>query len=533
MISVAVSAISLVVIVVVTVVLVNRSYQEESLRKADLRKVVDQVNSTHDSALAVENQQNTTLTGVNTSIAALRGDVDVVKKEYAKKADLANEVVSKKGSFDSVVLGGKGSIAYDEKAGFSLKEGETAVMGFGGGGKKLLVGSELSLSQDDKGDVRVGTVGDKARLMLQNAAGPGLVLKGNKVGIGADPANGELDVAGSMAVKDNIYMGVDKDGKPRRALASGADGIFRVNPDKAYSQVSMESDVVFGGNVMLKAGGITGADGKGGLSFVNGKVGIIGDAAFTGNTMFLGPSGAPVISGEGDSLVINKDGRFNKVQINGEVSFATGEGKTAKFTDPTRIEFHAGSTNGVPLQGPTFVVGEYTEDATSSTVIGSRTYGVATADKLVSPMGVVDNQVSKRGVFTNNNDDGWTVMHNDNNDLVFAPSTMTTNTSSGTETGVFNLYKDGTVMSQGDGRFTGMVSSLGNVLAKGNVEGRNVCLTTDGGPLCLEQEELNYIKMLNAQAKSGTQFATRTDVTNLTNQIVGLQDQLRALNIGI
>jgi hypothetical protein len=544
MISVLVSSLSLVIIVVVTVVLVNKSIDDDSKRKSEMRKLVDQVNTVNDSAVDIETKQNTTIGGVNSSVDALRKDVATMQKDYVKKTDIADTVTSKGGAFETVAVNGKSVISHDEKDGLNFKIGDAKIAGFdaANGGKRMLIGSELSLSQtgkdkaftefDTTGDVFLRTETDKARLVLQN--GPkgtttGMVMKGNKVGFGAEPKYTSLDVAGNMAVMgDGIYMGADKDGKPFNAI-SVKDNAMTIQADKG---VTFNNDVVFGGSVIMKNANIKASATDKGIFFKDGKVGVgmepktypfevAGDMGLKGDNLYMGKDKYyNVMNVKDEMLFVNKDGTLKSVNMDGNISLTnSGAGDNVDVAVPGQLNVKVGkSVNNLPV-APSLEV----------TTDGIYTPGKVWGNEFIGGMGTIDNVYANRSIFGNKNGDYWTIYNNNDKNLSFNPGELTTVNSTGEESGVFNISRTGDVLASGGARFIGNIDTRGNILSDGTLNARALCLRTAAEPMCLEQDDISYVKQQGASYRSGTVPASQSDITLLNQQITNLQDQITAL----
>lgn len=544
MISVLVSSLSLVIIVVVTVVLVNKSIDDDSKRKSEMRKLVDQVNTVNDSAVDIETKQNTTIGGVNSSVANLRKDVASIQTDYLKKTDIADTVKSKAGAFETVAVNGKSVISHDEKDGLNFKIGDAKIAGFdaSGGGKRMLIGSELSLSQtgkdkaftefDTTGDVFLRTETDKARLVLQN--GPkgtttGMVMKGNKVGFGAEPKYTSFDIAGNMAVMgDGIYMGADKDGKPFNAI-SVKDNAMTIQAEKG---VTFNNDVVFGGSVILNNANIKGSATDKGIYLKGGKIGIgmeaktypfetAGDIGVKGDNLFMGKDKYHnVMNIKDEMLFINNDGTLKSVNMNGNISLTnSGSDDNVSVAVPGQLQVKVGkSVNNLPV-APSLEV----------KTDGIYTPGNVWGNEFIGGMGKIDNLYANRSIYGNKNNDYWSMYNNNDKNLVFNPGELTTINSTGEESGVFNITTKGDVIASGGANFTGVIKTRGNMESDGTLNARALCLKTAAEPMCLEQDDISYVKQQGASYRSGTVPASQSDITLLNQQITNLQDQITAL----
>ena len=544
MISVLVSSLSLVIIVVVTVVLVNKSIDDDSKRKSEMRKLVEQVNNVNDSAVDIETKQNTTIGGVNSSVDSLRKDVSTIQKDYVKKNDIADTVTSKGGAFETVTVNGKSVISHDEKDGLNFKIGDAKIAGFdaANGGKRMLLGSELSLSQtgkdkiftefDTTGDVFLRTETDKARLILQN--GPkgtttGMVMKGNKIGFGAEPKYTSFDVAGNMAVLgDGIYMGGDKDGKPFNAIGM-SNNAMTIQADKG---VTFNNDVVFGGSVILNNANIKGSATDKGIYLKGGKIGIgmeaktypfetAGDVGIKGDNIFMGKDKYHnVMNIKDEMLFINNDGTLKSVNMDGNISLTNTEFEdNVDVAVPGQLQVKVGkSVNNLPVAASLKV-----------TTDGISTPGNVWGNEFIGGMGMIDNVYANRSIYGNKNKDYWTVYNNNDKHLVFNPGELTTANSTGEASGVFNITSKGDLIASGGATFSGNIQTTGNIGSDGTLNAKSLCLKTAAEPLCLVQDDISYVKTQGASFRSGTVPATQSQITLLSQQITNLQDQITAL----
>lgn len=546
MISVLVSSLSLVVIVVVTVVLVNKSIDDESKRKGEMRRLVEQVNTVNDSGFDIETKQNNTITEVNKSIDALRQS----QATFVKKSDISNEAVSKVGTFNdanvsnNLTLGGKSILSHNDKDGLNLRIDNNKIVGFDttNSSKRFSLGSEFSLINSGKdkaftdfdvaGDIFLKTENDKARMILQNGAkGPGIVLSGNKVGIGADPKYTNLDVKGNMAVMgDGIYMGADKDGKPFNAI-SVKDNAMTIKADKG---INIPSDVVFGGNIILTNASLKSSEKDKGMTLKDGKVGIGmepktntldvgGDVGITGNNIYMGGDKQHrAFNIEDEMLFINKEGSLKSVNIDGNLNITNKNyNNKVSVSSPSDVEFKIGqSVNNLPVP-PIFKLGK------DGAVVDGKVWG----DSYIGQTSYIDNVYNNRGLYANQKGNFWTIYNNNDKSLVFHPEELTTLNSTGEASGVFNLLQDGTIKSKAGAVFDGKVEVQGNIGTNGTLTGRQLCLKTSADPLCLQQEDILYVRQQGEKFRSGEVPATQAQVTLLNHQFQYLQDQITALRM--
>lgn len=564
MISVLVSSLSLVVIVVVTVVLVNKSIDDETKRKTEIRRIVDQVNTVNDSGYDIETKQNNTIMEVNKSIDALRSDVKSYYNTFAKKSDFENEMVSKVGKFDdlstknlkldsdNLALGKKTILSHNEKDGFNVQLDGNKIVGFdtNNSSKRFALGSEFSVINSGKnkaftefdvaGDVFVKTESDKARMILQNGdKGPGIVLSGNKVGIGADPQFATMDVNGDLAVMgEGIHMGADKYGKPQKMIGI-KDNAMTIQADNGITMqsakgIKIPSDVVFGGNIMMTNANIRSSETDKGITFKDGKVGIgmvpktntldvAGDVGINGDNIFLGSEKQHrALNIEDNKIFVNKDGTLKSVNIDGNLNLTNQNfNNRVSVSSPSDVEFKIGqSINNLPVP-PILRIGK------EGTIVDGKVWG----DSYIGQTSYVDNVYNNRGLYANQNGGFWTIYNNNDKSLVFHPEELTTLNSTGESSGVFNLLQDGTIKSKAGAIFDGKVEVQGSIGTNGTLSGRQLCLKTSADPLCLQQEDILYVRQQGEKFRSGEVPATQAQITILNQQIQYLQDQISGLRM--
>jgi hypothetical protein len=163
------------------------------------------------------------------------------------------------------------------------------------------------------------------------------------------------------------------------------------------------------------------------------------------------------------------------------------------------------------------------------TTDGLYTPGKVWGNEFIGGMGTIDNVYANRSIFGNKNGDYWTIYNNNDKNLSFNPGEMTTVNSTGEESGVFNISRTGDVLASGCARFIGNIDTRGNILSDGTLNARALCLRTAAEPMCLEQDDIFYVKQQGASYRSGTVPASQSDITLLNQQITNLQDQITAL----
>lgn len=506
--SIAVSAISIVLIVVVTVVLINKSYDDESKRKLEMKKLVDQLNTINTSAANIESKQNINLTQIDTGLSGMTSNIQTIQNDYIKKADMANKVESQSGVFKNILLGSNVALSSDGMTPFSLKIGgdTSSIMGFDSTdvGKRLMFGTELSIVQntkpktytgfDEAGDVLVRTSSDKSRLMLQNNMGPGIVLKGNKVGIGADPKFGDLDVNGSVVARgDSFFMGVGADSNALRAMGVVEGNTLSLNPDSKYAKVSIESDVIFNGNVYMKNGSLQTVGGSNGILFAEDKVGIGmtpvksmlevgGDVGIMGNNLYMGVDGVNVFSMDSNMMHVNRDGALTGISFTGDVSMSS-------LKNSSNI----------------------------SMVVG----GGDVPQFSVTNKGVNANDVyAQRGMYQNASNKYWTVFNNNNTSLVFNPGEYNSGSGSVEPTGVVSISSTGDIAALGGGSFKNKVDAVGDLSTAGNVYGTEICSRASGNDICLSFNDISALKRQAQALNTGTKYVSLAELDPNVQRVV-------------
>lgn len=508
MISIAVSAISIVLIVVVTVVLINKSYDAESQRKLEMKKVVDQINTINASAASIESKQNTTLAQMDTGLSGMTSNIQTIQNDFVRKVDMTNKVESQSGVFKNILLGSNVAMSSDRTSPFSLRIGgdTSAIMGFDNTdlGKRMLFGTELSIVQnakpktytgfDEAGDVLVRTSSDKSRLMLQNNMGPGIVLKGNKVGIGADPKFGDLDVNGNVVARGgSFFMGVGADSNALRAMGIVGGDVLSLNPDSKYAKVTVESDVIFNGNVYMKNGSLQTLGGSNGIVLAGDKVGIGmtpvksmlevgGDVGIMGNNMYMGGNGVNVFSMNSNMMHVNRDGTLSGVNFTGDVFLSS-------LKNSSNINMVVGG-GAVPQMSVT--------------------------NKGVS----VNDMYTQRGMYQNAANKYWTVFNNNNTSLVFNPGEYNSGSGSVEPTGVVSISPDGDIAALGGGSFKSKVDAVGDMSTAGNLYGTEICSRAGGNDICLSFNDISALKRQAQALNTGTKYVSLAELDPNVQRVV-------------
>lgn len=539
MIAIILSILCLIIIVFVTVILINRSLDEEKQRKNDIKSVVDQVNSSNTAASGVEVKQNsymqslnTNITTIDTNTANLKKDIAEVQKSmikpddlkvYSKKEDLTKEV-----STSSISLNSKSSITHNDALAFNMGTGASAknmaIFNVKDGDVFEKIGGDLTLTKTAKGDNIISTTIPKTKLMIQNEGGPGLIMNGNKVGIGAEPKNATLDVEGSIYAKDGFVSIVN--GKLVNIMSTGVsnDGqTMFLNKDGAYPQgVSVTGNV----NSTMMGKFAAGIETKGGYSIHNPK----NEKTVLG----AGTDGVNYIRGDTEIQ--------GNIKVFGGLSMAN--------TDPgVMIEKNYGTDDnryGIgQYKGGTLrmFAGESFKPANISLSIAKKDGSFndvlkINTDTTVDINGDVTMKTDKtnRTTFLNptNKNNKWNIYNNDDNSLVFSQGEF----SSSKATGDFNIGKNGNLTTNGNANFKGDIVVGGKVSSTGTLSGQQLCAVNGVNPTCITVEDINGLKLLISQLKAGntvskndllainsrlsqlsSSYATKSELLDLQKQI--------------
>lgn len=504
MIAIIVSVLSFLILVIVTVILVNQNIDNESKRKADMRRVVDQVNATNTSAASVEDKQNAVLKDVNSSLASLKKTVTEVNDAAARKTDIQAAVKSTSGSFDTLQIGGSNSMIITSRdnglhvSRSGASNANDRIVGFDttNNSRRILMGTDLQILQsgqsnmytpfDAVGDVFIMTASNNRRLMLQNGAGAGLVLNKNRVGIGMDPQYASLDVNSNMAILgEDLLMGASN---PRRVL-SALNNSITLNRGQGFSGgVNVEGDMNVSGALTAASWKAASKDASG-LQLRNGNLGVGVDP---GNAYRLDVGGdinirngglnlsnSNMMSLSNATLTVNRQGA-SSVVINGRTvtmggtNFVTSDNSTDVFYGNT-MRFSAAPKTP---QSWDMVVTET---------------GV-TARQLDSSNVNANNVYSRRSIYENNASKYWTTYHNNDNNFVFVPEQVSLPSSTGMDEGVVRFTAKGDVQAKGAGSFQGNVQADGNVTSGSDLLGQRLCVRDiGGGNTCLNRTHLEYI----------------------------------------
>jgi uncharacterized protein YoxC len=200
MISVVVSAISIVVIITVTVVLVTSNQKAHSEQKQQLRKVINDVNSVNTTTAEVDRQQNNAILSLNSNVALARTTANNVRTFVDSSfSNLAREVRSDSGMFNTM---NANTIRTNE---FSINNIPfTARQDYIGFGMSACNTFNIGVGASNTGYMSMpGAEG--LNIYLRNSNVAPLSIKGNSVGIGMVPKyDGTLEVGGAVWTRNGL-----------------------------------------------------------------------------------------------------------------------------------------------------------------------------------------------------------------------------------------------------------------------------------------------------------------------------------------
>lgn len=548
MISVIISTISVVIIVIVTIAVINKTYSDESNRKTELRGIVDQINSVNLSSQDVEVKQNATIESVTKRLMDVGNDVDVVKANYVAKSNMEREVKSTTGTFDSMSVHGMKFAGTGDNLLIQSSNGSTlfGVSGGGSNGGTMQFGSNLTLSQNAAGDSVFLAGGSNASMRFQNSSNAGFILQNNKVGIGAAPAYGTLDVTGSIWASDGLVGVVG--GQPVNIMSHDANYMYLNKDNRLPKGVSVTSDLTVNSNIVFSKWMMHSSntsmfmtpaaasntwntskrmefDSTGYINAYGGGLNIRGGKSVYNPTnlptMFPGSNDNSNYI-RGDTIV------QGNMSLHGTVQMARG--------DPgPMIERSYGSDNnryGVG-QFPNGTLRMYSGNGFAGSTINlslAKTGGQfddvvkIKANKDVEISGPIkafqgltttrantDDTYQKNALFENTaQNHKWTVFNNNDKSLVFSPTDLNSTVNPYTGTGVMSVTQTGDLTTTGGVFSNGkLIGSM--VISSGNVYGNQVCAGTNASAaVCLTASEISQLKQNLALANSGVTAPTPT-----------------------
>lgn len=459
MISLIVSAISVVIVMTVTVYIITKSYKDNSERNKQLTKIVDQINAVNSENVNIDVLQNRNFLAMNSNIISASNDISNIRRDYVTKASLASDVTSAKGSFNTLKIGGTNI------SGSSASNITYLNLGFDSATGALMFGSNVTVGNDANGNALFSASSDKQiNIFTGTNAASGVIVNNNLVGIGAAPKtnNGTLQVSGALWSSQGLAT---TDNNTYASVISYSNNAIQMNPNKSFTGgvrlgplTSMNND----SNVWLfdtsvptndnKNLVISRADssttGNGRFTFENtGRLNLTGEKS--GITVKGGITGANISNAS--SLVGTElpgaDG-INRIQgdltLNGNIMGSgdlrlSGSGANAvQFgvarEGDNRVRLYAGNTGSVNLS-----VMNNAQQRTFSDIVTVNNQGVSITGNLSSQTLTSQNITSTGTVFstgnimseraivskssgmpTPNGNGGWIITPNTNNELVFA-----------------------------------------------------------------------------------------------------------------
>jgi len=318
MITLIISAVSLVVVLTVTVVMINNYYEHKSALASEIRKVVDQTNATNKVHQDIDKKQEDNVKIIGGNIDTVQKDVksvyDRIQQDYVTKKDLAKSVTSESGQFGSMNIAKNFSFVASgsNNSVLNVKAGETNVMGFDGS-KGVLIGSDITFDK---------------HISLKNKDGSSLSFDKGVMNVG-----GDLSVQGS-----NLYLG----GFSNAPVLSSKNG-----------KLTMGGDVMLGDSGMIK---FSDKDGK----YVSVKNGNLE----TSGTSFM-LTGLDTLSTSNNILHINKSKKYESVNVGGELlvsdikSLQSAKGMNLKIGNENVVTVGGSKiTLNKPVQAPQVNVGD-------------------------------------------------------------------------------------------------------------------------------------------------------------------------------
>ena len=555
MLSVAVSAVSLVTVAVVTVLLVNKAYDDEGKRLSEMRRVVDQINTVNASAVEIETKQNNVIKGVTSNVDTVQKVVNDMQQDYVRSSDLQQNVKSDSGQFRTINLNDRVILDATPKANtsgnLSFNTQNGTIIGFEDSelGKSLRIGTELSMI-DMGTDAVVRTENANKRLIFMNGqkmSDAGLVLSKNMLGVGVEPKYSTLDVKGGIAIgsQSNSVIGIVDSG-PATLLSYDNSNIY-LNGNNTFPSVNVPSDFTVGNNAaqwMLRASssnefnivpkGPKGWDHDKKVTLTNGGVSLQG-----GNSVH-NPSKLPTVFGGTGNVIRGDTEVTGDVNLVGKISMTRGD--PGPMIERVYNNAVTNDRYGVG-QYPGGVMRMYAADAFGPAKLSlgfARTNGefndVLNVDRngtqskmFTAPDMFANNMNMKRGLYANDRNEYWSLYHNNDNTLVFKSSHYSVaNPSEGT--GVFNITKSGDVSVTGNASIEGTTSSKGDISSStGNVGGIQMCVGPASSRNCINANDVTDLKNVLDTFRTGGTFALSSATTSLGTRATNLESRVTAL----
>ena len=528
MVGIILSVLSLLIIVFVTVVLINKSIDEETQRRKDIKSVVDQVNSTNDTASGVEVKQNEYMKALNTNISTLetnttsvKNDVSNIQKTMVKTDDLKAypkiDEISKEVNTASISFNKKSSITHGNGLAFNMGSGaeakNMAMFNIKDGNVVASIGGDITLTKDSKGENIISTSLPNSKLRIQNNNGPGIIIQNNKVGIGSEPKNATLDVNGSIYAKDgivtvvngkvvNILSGISNDGQ---TMFLNKDRVF---PEGVNVNGNISSSMVgkFTGGIETKGGSSIHNPKSEKTSFASGTDGLNylrGDTEVKGNINIVG--GINMIRNDPGAMIEKKYGDDSNRYGVGQFPNGSMRMYTSSSYGPASVSLSLAKKNGD--------FDDVVKVNTNKTVDISGDVKMKTASLTRSVFGNATNK-----------DNNWNVYNNDDNNLVFTQGPF----GSSKQSGEFNIGRNGNLTTNGNASFKGDVVVGGKITTSGTIAGQQLCTGNVGTPTCITTEDVNGLKMLVSQLKNGS-LVNKAEIVELQKQIAALTSRLNPI----
>ena len=494
MIALIVSVLSFLVIVFVTVYLINKSIDEENDRKADVRKVVDQVNNVNSSAADIEKKQNTTMADLNIAITSLRNDVasvnsdmDQLRSDASLKEDLQKSFKTTSAEINTLSVN-QAKISQDSSQMLNISmaasnsSNVSRITGFDNSsiGKRMTLGTELSILEsgqsnlyhpfDSRGDIFMMSQSN-TRLMFQSGKNIGIVVKGDKVGVGMDPKTAQLDVKGGInVVSDNtILMGGSNASK---ALSVGKFGELVINEGQGFKGTVVRGTLGIEGDLFLPNGDLRTADGRP-LS--------LGDNLNIDGTVKLW--GSNILAVDDTKVMLNNYDQQVKQQV------VIG-GRSITLGNTTFNTSNNNSTNVFYNSAMRFAPKEEIPQKWTMTM---NSEGVQASNMVSYNLGAMNN-AAFRGIYPNSDQTKfWSVYNNNNSDFVFDPTRQQLPASTDTGVGVARISPEGNFTAKGTGQFSKSVTSDGDITSLQNVVGQQLCIKNAAKNICLDKNQLEWI----------------------------------------
>lgn len=497
MIAIVISVISLLVIIIVTVYLVNRNIDNESKRAADMRKLVDQVNSANSNIAQIDIGQNTTLSDLNTAIARVNksigttnSNISAMQSNAVMKSDSSAELSTNRIRLNnSIITHDNGAVTVSTP---DATSNLNRIIGFDsfGASKRMILGTELAILEsgrsnmyfpfDQRGDTFIMTQSNDKRLMLQSGNDIGLVIKGKQVGVGMEPKYSQFDVRNNLAVVgDAILMGSKT---PQKVMSIGKFGEIIINEGSNYAGAVVEGDLSVTNDLYVASGKIKA---NYDTPMVIGSDMNIEGRLRMGNGEVMGVD-------DNGALNINNSTPNKETVIVGGQNIYLGSTRFTQSNNPSGEQ----ETHIFYKDNLKFASQDITPQSWDLTLSG----GVVSASNLSAINLQAGNAITGVGIFPSTaaltqpeNKSAWSIYNNNSGDLVMDPTIQTIPSITGNRSGVVHFSKSGDVFADGQGDFMGSVFTEGDVDSKRKVMGNSLCTKTSAGEVCLNESHLQWL----------------------------------------